>query len=73
MRGSKLSNVVSATATILFSLRKDFPACHNTARPQQELDQRILFPCATSNKNNGPVRCRNVLDGILHDDYRRAA
>jgi putative transposase len=44
----------------------------NTARPHQGLDQQIPVPKASC-QDNGPVRCRNVLGGIIHDHYRDAA
>ncbi len=44
----------------------------NTARPHQGLDQQIPVPKASS-QGHGPVRCRNVLGGIIHDYYRDAA
>jgi putative transposase len=44
----------------------------NTARPHQGLDQQIPV-LKTSGQSHGPVRCRNVLGGIIHDYYRDAA
>jgi putative transposase len=44
----------------------------NTARPHQGLAQQIPIP-KTSDQGQGPVRCRNVLGGIIHDYYRDAA
>jgi len=44
----------------------------NTARPHQGLDQQI--PASKiPHTNTGPVRCRTVLGGIIHDYYRDAA
>jgi transposase InsO family protein len=49
-----------------------FIAYYNTARPHQGIDQRIPVP-PTAPIDSGPVRCRAVLGGILHDYYREAA
>ncbi len=43
-----------------------------TARPHQGINQQIPVPPA-SRAASGPVRCRNVLGGIIHDYYRDAA
>jgi putative transposase len=43
----------------------------NTARPHQGIDQRIPI-LKTNHEVVGPVRCRNVLSGIIHD-YHHAA
>ncbi len=51
---------------------RDYIAFFNTARPHQGLDQRIPVPKMTHG-NTGPVRCRAVLDGIIHDYYRDTA
>jgi hypothetical protein len=56
-------------------LRHVMRACvtfFNTARPHQGLDQQIPTP-QPSQDTSGPVRCRNVLGGIIHDYYRDAA
>ena len=44
----------------------------NTARPHQGLDQQIPVP-TIARETTGPVRCRKVLGGIIHDYYRDAA
>ncbi|WP_119072084.1 integrase core domain-containing protein [Aggregatilinea lenta] len=51
---------------------RDYIAFFNTARPHQGLDQRIPVPKMTHG-NTGPVRCRAVLGGIIHDYYRDTA
>jgi len=51
---------------------REYVAFFNTARAHQGLDQQIPVPIA-SGQGNGPVRCRNVLGGIIHDYYRDAA
>jgi transposase InsO family protein len=44
----------------------------NTARPHQGLEQQIPVSKMPYG-NTGPVRCRAVLGGIIHDYYRDAA
>jgi hypothetical protein len=51
---------------------REFVTYHNSARPHQGLDQQIPVG-STASSGSGPVRCRTVLGGILHDYYREAA
>jgi putative transposase len=51
---------------------REYIAFFNTARPHQGLEQQIPVPKIT-HENTGPVRCRAVLGGIIHDYYRDAA
>lgn len=44
----------------------------DTAQPHQGIDQQIPTPKAIY-QTTGPVRCRSVLGGIIHDYYRDAA
>jgi putative transposase len=44
----------------------------NTARPHQGIEQQIPISPPTPN-TSGPICCRNVLGGIIHDYYRDAA
>ena len=50
----------------------EYVAFFNTARPHQGINQQIPIPPA-SRPTSGPVCCRNVLGGIIHDYYRDAA
>jgi putative transposase len=51
---------------------REYAEFFNTARPHQGIAQQI--PSAPSTLNaSGPIRCRNVLGGIIHDYYRDAA
>jgi hypothetical protein len=45
---------------------------YNERRPHQGLDQCCPVPL-TSGAGAGPLRCRDVLGGILHDYHREAA
>jgi hypothetical protein len=51
---------------------REYMAFFNTARPHQGLAQQIPVSTIT-HANTGPVRCRTVLGGIVHDYYRDAA
>ncbi|GAC1613248.1 MAG: integrase core domain-containing protein [Herpetosiphon sp.] len=44
----------------------------NHARPHQGLDQRCPIP-VKSTVRDGPIERRDLLGGVLHDYYRRAA
>jgi putative transposase len=44
---------------------------YNTARPHQGINQQALIPFARGSAI-GPISCRDVLGGILHN-YRREA
>jgi transposase InsO family protein len=44
---------------------------YNTARPHQGLNQRAPLPIPPI--QTGPVACRDVLGGVIHDYYRQAA
>jgi hypothetical protein len=52
---------------------RDYVAFFNTARPHQGIEQQIPVPKGSGGQDHGPVRCRNVLGGIIHDYYRDAA
>ena len=50
----------------------EYVAFYNEARPHQGLEQRcpVALPAPV---RAGPVRRRDRLGGLLHDDYREAA
>jgi len=51
---------------------REFIRYHNTARPHQGICQQIPIPKSIPD-TDGPLRCRNVLGGIIHDYYRDVA
>jgi putative transposase len=51
---------------------REYVEFFNTAHPHQGIDQQIPIP-QTDHKAAGPVRCRNMLHGIIHDYYRDTA
>jgi putative transposase len=72
VRGECLDKLLIINQTHLRRIMCDYVAVFNTARPHHGLEQRIPVPKA-SGQGHGPVRCRNVLGGIIHDYYRDAA
>jgi putative transposase len=56
----------------LLRVLTEYVAYYNQRRPQQGLGQACpvpLIPC----RGHGPIRCRDVLGGIIHDYHRGAA
>ena len=72
VREECLDKVLILNQTHLRRVMREYIAFFNTARPHQGISQQIPVPPA-SRATSGPVRCRNVLGGILHDYYRDAA
>ncbi len=50
---------------------KEYIKYYNEARPHQGIEQRCPIALA-ERRRTGPVQCRDVLGGIIHD-YERAA
>lgn len=50
----------------------DYTSYYNTARPHQGIEQRLPVSEDRSVSGSGPIICRDVLGGIIHD-YQRAA
>ncbi len=46
---------------------------YNQARPHQGIDQQCPVPLVPSTARDGPIERRDILGGVLHDYYRRAA
>jgi hypothetical protein len=72
VREECLDKVLIINETHLRRVMREYVTFFNTARPHQGIDQQIPVPPA-SRATSGPVRCRQVLGGILHDYYRDAA
>jgi putative transposase len=51
---------------------REFIEYYNRARPHQGIEQRCPTPIERGRKD-GPVKCRDVLGGIIHDYYQDAA
>ena len=72
VREECLDKVLIINQAHLRRVMREYIAFFNTARPHQGIDLQIPVPPA-SRAASGPVRCRNVLGGIIHDYYRDAA
>jgi transposase InsO family protein len=71
IREECLDRIVILNDRHLRHVLSEYEQYYNEARPHQGIDQNI--PMASAHEiGEGPVRCRNVLGGILHD-YHRAA
>ena len=71
VREECLDEVLIINQAHLRLVMREYIAFFNTARPHQGINQQIPVPPA-SRAASGPVRCRNVLGGIVHDYYRDA-
>jgi hypothetical protein len=67
-----LDKLLIINQTHLRRVMREYITFFNTARPHQGLAQQIPTSKIT-HENTGPVRCRTVLGGIIHDYYRDAA
>jgi putative transposase len=72
VRGACLDKLLIINPVHLRRVMREYIEFFNTARPHQGLDQQIPNPKITR-QIAGPVRCRKVLGGIVHDYYRDAA
>jgi putative transposase len=70
VRQACLNKLLIFTEAHLQRVWREYVTYYNQARPYQGLAQRLprLVP-----KAEGPVRCRAVLGGIVHDYYREVA
>jgi hypothetical protein len=67
-----LDKLLIINQTHLRRVMREFVVYHNTTRSHQGIDQQIPMP-GTAPLDRGPIRCRNVLGGIIHDYYREVA
>ena len=72
VRNECLNKLLIINQVHLRRVMRDYVEFFNTARPHQGLEQQIPVPKANG-QGHGPVRCRNILGGIIHDYYRDAA
>ena len=67
-----LDHVLILSERHLNRVLKEYVSYFNQARPHQGIAQQI--PAGDKRRiGDGPVRCRDVLDGVIHDYYREAA
>lgn len=60
-----LDNLLIINQAHLRRVMREFVTYYNTARPHQGIDQQTPIP-STASIGSGPVRCRNILGGILY-------
>lgn len=72
VREECLDKLLIINQTHLRRVMREYVVFFNTARPHQGIEQQIPVP-QTRHHIDGPVRCRNVLGGIIHDYYQIAA
>ena len=72
VREECLDKILILNEAHLHRVMREYVAYYNEARPHQGIEQQTPVPKSVSD-TRGPVRCRNVLGGIIHDYYREAA
>lgn len=72
VRGECVDRLLIVGERHLGRVMKEYIAYYNKARPHQGIEQRCPVPM-DSGVREGPVKCRDVLGGIVHDYYREAA
>jgi putative transposase len=73
VRNESLDHILIFNETHLMSVLREYTDYYNERRPHQGLEQRIPKMSILPSDDKGPVRCRNVLGGVIRDFYRRAA
>lgn len=69
VREECLDKLIVVNETHLKQVLDDYATYYNTARPHQGIGQKIPIARDVA-RESGPVRCRDVLGGIVHDYYR---
>ena len=73
VRIAKWSRLLVSCSTVLRLIHNVIsPHNYNTARPHQGIEQQIPISPSAGDES-GPVRCRDVIDGIIHDYYHDTA
>ena len=72
VREECLDKLIIVNEAHLKQVMREYVDYYDTARPHQGIQQRIPIPPNISSES-GPVRCRDVLGGIIHDYYQDTA
>ena len=72
VREECLDKILVLNEAHLRRVMREYVAYYNSSRPHQGLEQQIPI-ASKAPVSGGPIRCRNVLGGIIHDYYREAA
>ena len=73
IRNECLDHILIFIESHLLSVLNEYSAYYNQRRPHQGLDQRFPVMPVLPGSDKGPVRCRNVLGGVIRDSYREGA
>ncbi len=69
-----LDRLLIVSEAHLRHVMKEYVDYYNQARPHQGIEQRCPIPIPMEQAHKeGPVKCRDVLSGIIHNYYREAA
>ncbi len=71
VREECLDKLLVINETHLRRVLHEYVTYYNNARPHQGIDQQSPNP-RMAVRNTGPVKCHDVLGGIIHDYYRAA-
>ena len=72
VREECLDQILILNEPHLHRVLKEYVTYFNHARPHQGIEQQIPAGGKRGDEH-GPVRCRDVLGGIIHDYYRQVA
>ena len=72
VREECLAKILVLNEGHLYRVMREYVVYYNEIRPHQGLEQQIP-EAPTPPAVRGPIRCRDVLGGIIHDYYREAA
>lgn len=70
-RAEVLDHVLILSGAHLRRVIREYLEYYNERRPHQGIEQRCPIPIAS--QRAGPVKCRDVLGGVIHDYYLDAA
>ena len=72
LRAEVLDRLLILSEAHLRRVMKEYVDYYNRARPHQGIEQRCPLPIEHA-RNEGGVKCRDLLGGVIHDYYREAA
>ncbi len=67
-----LDKIITINQSLLHSVLTEYVNYYNTDRPHQGIDQNTPIPKLPECRD-GPIRRKDVLGGIIHSYYRKAA
>ncbi len=73
VREECLDKILIVSERHLHRVLTEYVSYYNHARPHQGIDQLCPVPLIPSVAKDGPIQRRDILGGVVHDYYRRAA